>query len=62
MTDADYAELGLRAGLEIHQQLSTEKKLFADALLEIIILNMMQKFFVICVQLCLSWENMTELL
>ncbi|MCK4755080.1 MAG: Glu-tRNA(Gln) amidotransferase subunit GatE, partial [Calditrichia bacterium] len=28
MTDADYAELGLRAGLEIHQQLFTEKKLF----------------------------------
>ncbi len=28
MTEADYAELGLRAGLEIHQQLLTEKKLF----------------------------------
>jgi len=28
MTDADYAELGLRAGLEIHQQLSTKQKLF----------------------------------
>ena len=28
MTDADYTELGLRAGLEIHQQLYTEKKLF----------------------------------
>ncbi|MCK5075599.1 MAG: Glu-tRNA(Gln) amidotransferase subunit GatE [Calditrichia bacterium] len=28
MTKADYAELGLKAGLEIHQQLFTEKKLF----------------------------------
>jgi glutamyl-tRNA(Gln) amidotransferase subunit E len=28
MTDADYAELGLRAGLEIHQQLDTRQKLF----------------------------------
>lgn len=28
MTDEDYAELGLKAGLEIHQQLYTEKKLF----------------------------------
>jgi glutamyl-tRNA(Gln) amidotransferase subunit E len=28
MTDADYAEVGLRAGLEIHQQLDTKKKLF----------------------------------
>lgn len=28
MTREDYAELGLRAGLEIHQQLLTEKKLF----------------------------------
>jgi glutamyl-tRNA(Gln) amidotransferase subunit E len=28
MTDADYAELGLQVGLEIHQQLFTEKKLF----------------------------------
>ena len=28
MTDQDYADLGLRSGLEIHQQLLTEKKLF----------------------------------
>ena len=28
MTAEDYAELGLKAGLEIHQQLHTEKKLF----------------------------------
>jgi glutamyl-tRNA(Gln) amidotransferase subunit E len=28
MADSDYTELGLRAGLEIHQQLNTEKKLF----------------------------------
>ncbi|MFQ5605915.1 MAG: Glu-tRNA(Gln) amidotransferase subunit GatE [bacterium] len=28
MTEKDYVELGLRAGLEIHQQLLTEKKLF----------------------------------
>lgn len=28
MTAEDYAEVGLRAGLEIHQQLQTEKKLF----------------------------------
>ncbi|NOZ61121.1 MAG: Glu-tRNA(Gln) amidotransferase subunit GatE [Calditrichaeota bacterium] len=28
MTAADYAELGLKAGLEIHQQLKTKKKLF----------------------------------
>ncbi len=28
MTDADYAALGLKVGLEIHQQLLTEKKLF----------------------------------
>jgi glutamyl-tRNA(Gln) amidotransferase subunit E len=28
MTPADYAELGMKAGLEIHQQLKTEKKLF----------------------------------
>lgn len=28
MTDADYQSLGLRAGLEIHQQILTEKKLF----------------------------------
>ncbi|TFH01885.1 MAG: Glu-tRNA(Gln) amidotransferase subunit GatE [Calditrichales bacterium] len=28
MTDSDYARIGLRAGLEIHQQLQTEKKLF----------------------------------
>jgi glutamyl-tRNA(Gln) amidotransferase subunit E len=28
MTDEDYADLGLKAGLEIHQQLKTEKKLF----------------------------------
>ena len=28
MADEDYAELGLKAGLEIHQQLLTEKKLF----------------------------------
>jgi len=28
MTEADYAAIGLRAGLEIHQQLLTEKKLF----------------------------------
>jgi glutamyl-tRNA(Gln) amidotransferase subunit E len=28
MTDSDYQQLGLRAGLEIHQQLFTEKKLF----------------------------------
>ena len=28
MTAKDYAELGLKAGLEIHQQLHTEKKLF----------------------------------
>ena len=28
MTDADYAEIGLRSGLEIHQQVLTEKKLF----------------------------------
>lgn len=28
MTDADYAELGLKAGVEIHQQLFTQKKLF----------------------------------
>ncbi len=28
MTDADYAEIGFRSGLEIHQQLLTEKKLF----------------------------------
>jgi len=28
MTDKDYAELGLRSGLEIHQQIMTEKKLF----------------------------------
>ncbi|OQY28082.1 MAG: glutamyl-tRNA(Gln) amidotransferase subunit E [Candidatus Cloacimonetes bacterium 4572_55] len=28
MTEKDYAELGLKAGLEIHQQLLTEKKLF----------------------------------
>lgn len=28
MTDADYAEVGFRSGLEIHQQLLTEKKLF----------------------------------
>ena len=28
MTEEDYAEIGLKAGLEIHQQLLTEKKLF----------------------------------
>lgn len=28
MTGADYAEVGLRAGLEIHQQLNSKKKLF----------------------------------
>ena len=28
MTDQDYADLGLRAGLEIHQQLDTKLKLF----------------------------------
>ncbi|MBU2439050.1 MAG: Glu-tRNA(Gln) amidotransferase GatDE subunit E, partial [Acidobacteria bacterium] len=28
MTDADYADIGLRSGLEIHQQVLTEKKLF----------------------------------
>jgi glutamyl-tRNA(Gln) amidotransferase subunit E len=28
MTPADYAELGLKSGLEIHQQLTTAKKLF----------------------------------
>ena len=28
MTAEDYAELGLKAGLEIHQQLATDKKLF----------------------------------
>jgi glutamyl-tRNA(Gln) amidotransferase subunit E len=28
MTDADYAEIGFKSGLEIHQQLLTEKKLF----------------------------------
>jgi glutamyl-tRNA(Gln) amidotransferase subunit E len=28
MTDADYAEVGFRSGLEIHQQILTEKKLF----------------------------------
>jgi glutamyl-tRNA(Gln) amidotransferase subunit E len=28
MSDADYAEVGFRSGLEIHQQLLTEKKLF----------------------------------
>ena len=28
MTDQDYADLGLQVGLEIHQQLLTEKKLF----------------------------------
>jgi len=28
MTDADYEEVGFRSGLEIHQQLLTEKKLF----------------------------------
>lgn len=28
MTDADYAEIGLKVGLEIHQQLLTQKKLF----------------------------------
>jgi glutamyl-tRNA(Gln) amidotransferase subunit E len=28
MTDQDYADLGLKAGLEIHQQLLTSKKLF----------------------------------
>lgn len=28
MTAVDYADLGLKAGLEIHQQLHTEKKLF----------------------------------
>lgn len=28
MTEADYAKLGLKAGLEIHQQLLTSKKLF----------------------------------
>jgi glutamyl-tRNA(Gln) amidotransferase subunit E len=28
MTDADYEEIGFRSGLEIHQQLLTEKKLF----------------------------------
>jgi glutamyl-tRNA(Gln) amidotransferase subunit E len=28
MTDADYAAVGFRSGLEIHQQLLTEKKLF----------------------------------
>ncbi|HEX9975602.1 MAG TPA: Glu-tRNA(Gln) amidotransferase GatDE subunit E, partial [bacterium] len=28
MTSADYAELGLKSGLEIHQQLHTKKKLF----------------------------------
>lgn len=28
MTDADYEAIGFRAGLEIHQQLSTSKKLF----------------------------------
>lgn len=28
MTQEDYAELGLKSGLEIHQQLATEKKLF----------------------------------
>jgi glutamyl-tRNA(Gln) amidotransferase subunit E len=30
MTDYDYEELGLVAGLEIHQQLDTETKLFCD--------------------------------
>ena len=28
MTPQDYADLGMKAGLEIHQQLLTEKKLF----------------------------------
>ncbi len=28
MTTADYAEIGLKSGIEIHQQLATEKKLF----------------------------------
>lgn len=28
MTDQDYADLGLQAGVEVHQQLLTEKKLF----------------------------------
>src|SRR5512137_861013 len=28
MTEADYAEVGFRSGLEIHQQLLTERKLF----------------------------------
>lgn len=28
MTEKDYAELGLKAGLEVHQQLLTDKKLF----------------------------------
>ena len=31
MTDRDYEELGLVAGLEIHQQLDTETKLFCDS-------------------------------
>ncbi|GAF84054.1 unnamed protein product, partial [marine sediment metagenome] len=28
VTPSEYAELGLRSGLEIHQQLLTDKKLF----------------------------------
>jgi len=28
MTAADYSDLGMKSGLEIHQQLLTEKKLF----------------------------------
>ena len=31
MTDRDYEDVGLVAGLEIHQQLDTETKLFCDS-------------------------------
>ena len=35
MTDLDYEDLGLVAGLEIHQQLDTETKLFCACPTEI---------------------------
>jgi len=31
MMEIDFQKIGLKVGLEIHQQLDTHKKLFADA-------------------------------
>jgi Glu-tRNA(Gln) amidotransferase subunit E-like FAD-binding protein len=58
MTDEDYALVGFKSGLEIHQQILTEKKLFCRCPAGNTVINMMQKYSVICVLLFQSWGNM----